>query len=372
LPKGTFDYVKKIVGDYYHLASGKRLHKDSLKVIEKGYMLPPSALPVGGKTESGNLVLRFGPDWKVPYNVNLIGQSYTSSGTYCIGGYSSGVSAYKATGLEIVFYHTAGQSGTIDIASFPLVASAAWSENAQTNTVTLKLMFKNPGKFYGFKASYENNQLVISLHSAPPAALGGAVIVLDAGHGGDDSGSLLMASHATLTQEKQVTLLLATKMKEKLEAAGATVIMTRTTDASVSRAARSNVARKKNPDLFFSVHTDSYSSATASGTSAFYYRAYGMPLAKAVHARIVRAYREQIYTASSGISNYQAMLEKVDRGTKFYPYEVTRIEECPAILVEFGFGSNLTECKILQNTTKQDILAQAAVDGIADYLKAAQ
>ena len=368
---GSFDYVtgqQTIDGaTYYLLGSGKRIKSTDLKVINSGYKLPLNKLRASSST-GGSLTMRFGVDWKIPFNVDLVGQSYTSSEGF--NGNVYGVSSYNATGLAITFYHTTSYSGSVSIGSFPLLASAEWSKDAAKNTVTLKLMFKNAGKFYGWQAYFDGGELVIRLRPKPPSSLSGAVIWLDAGHGGSDPGAPYVASHATLKHEKFVTILLANKIKAKLEAAGATVYMTRTGDSYVSPQERVRQTRQRNPDMFISIHTDSHETATPSGTSAFYYRAFGKPLAKAVHDRIVQAYRNSIYVSGNGIPNYVEMRDKVDRQARFYPFEVTRIEECPAILIEYGYGSNLTECRVLQNDTYQNVLAQATVDGIKDYLAA--
>ena len=368
---GSFDYVtgrQTIDGEtYYQLGSGKRIKSTDLKVIDKGYKLPSNKLRASSST-GGSLTMRFGLDWKIPFNVDLIGQKYTASEGF--NGYTHGVSSYNATGLEITFYHTSAYSGSVSVGSFPLVASAEWSKDTAKNTVTLKLMFKNAGKFYGWQAFYDGGELVIRLRPKPPSSLKGAVIWLDAGHGGSDPGAPYAASHATLKSEKFVTILVANKVKEKLEAAGATVYMTRTSDTYVSPQERVRRTRERNPDMFISIHTDSTETASPSGTSAFYYRAFGQPLAKAIHARLVSLYKSSIYIANNSIPNYIQMRDKVDRGTKFYPFEVTRVEECPAVLIEYGFGSNLTECRVLQSSTYQNLFAQATVDGIKDYLAA--
>ena len=368
---GSFDYVtgrQTIDGEtYYQLGSGKRIKSTDLKVIDKGYKLPSNQLRASSST-GGSLTMRFGLDWKIPFNVDLLGQKYTASEGF--NGYTYGVSSYNATGLEITFYHTSSYSGSVSVGSFPLVSSAEWSKDTAKNTVTLKLTFKNAGKFYGWQAFYDGGELVIRLRPKPPSSLKGAVIWIDAGHGGSDPGAPYAASHATLKSEKYVTILIANKVKEKLEAAGATVYMTRTGDTYVSPQERVRRTRERNPDMFISIHTDSTETASPSGTSAFYYRAFGQPLAKAIHTRIVSLYKSSIYIANNSIPNYIEMRDKVDRGTKFYPFEVTRIEECPAVLIEYGFGSNLTECRVLQNSTYQNLFAQATVDGIKDYLAA--
>ena len=98
------------------------------------------------------------------------------------------------------------------------------------------------------------------------------------------------------------------------------------------------------------------------GTSAYYYRAYSQPLAKAIHESLVDAYKTQIY------KDKPDLFGKVSRGANFYAFRVARVEECPAILIEYGFVSNIEECQTLQNAETREILAQATVDGIKDYL----
>ena len=67
------------------------------------------------------------------------------------------------------------------------------------------------------------------------------------------------------------------------------------------------------------------------------------------------------------------MLNKVvpnDGGVRFYPFKVTRIEECPAVLVECGYLSNATECGALALPQNQEKLAEAVSNGIIRYLQA--
>ncbi|MDR2525390.1 MAG: N-acetylmuramoyl-L-alanine amidase [Oscillospiraceae bacterium] len=370
LLKGTFDFV---VGEdtiegttHYHLKSGKRIEDAFVKVIKSGYNLPLNRIRATSSSKDGALELRFRVDWKIPFNVDLIGQGYESS-----NGYAYGVSSYTATGLELVFYHTGSYSDGLKLGSGTVVGGADWSASSSKNTVTLKLEFRKAARFYGYHAAYDGNELVITLRAKPPGKLDGAVIVLDPGHGGGEVGSDLSVSHATLKYEKQVNLVLAKKIKALLEEEGATVYLTRTGDSALSLQERAAYLRKKNPDMFISIHCDSYSKSSVMGTSAFYYRPYSYPLADAIHRRLVSTYKDKIYT-NSNYDNAADLREKVDRGTKFYPFAVTRVEECPAVLIEYGFGSNMTECRVLQRDSYQNRLAEATVAGIEDYLKAAQ
>ena len=49
---------------------------------------------------------------------------------------------------------------------------------------------------------------------------------------------------------------------------------------------------------------------------------------------------------------------------------MNRVQECPSVLIEYGFITNANDRKALQDGAKQDLLAQATVDGIKDFLKA--
>ena len=53
---------------------------------------------------------------------------------------------------------------------------------------------------------------------------------------------------------------------------------------------------------------------------------------------------------------------------KFKPFNVTRIEECPSVLIEFGFLTNASDCNVLINPQYQEVLAKAAAKGIENYV----
>ena len=100
------------------------------------------------------------------------------------------------------------------------------------------------------------------------------------------------------------------------------------------------------------------------GTTGYYYTPYSYGLASSIHDRLVSTWRDQIYKGTS------VTVSKIDRGTRFYPFRVTRVQECPAVLIEYGFITNANDRSALTNSTKQDLLAQATVNGIKDFLKA--
>lgn len=377
LLKGTADYVNgspvTLDGDtYYILASGlkvptlreERLASGSMgKVthisIKDGYVMPKNSIKLlscssgGGKT---TIVLEM--NRAVAFTAKLTGQSY---GSY--NGRLVSVSSLNCTGLDFVFSDTVTAEGNFAFMD-SVIKSASWSNDSASSTVTLSMKLAQAGKFYGFHYEFNNDgNLIITVKHKPSSTLSGYTIMLDPGHGGIDPGADCAVSSSSLGDEKHINLSIATKVKELLEAEGAKVLMTRTTDKWVCYTDRNNAVRENDPDMFIAIHCDSSSSASAMGTSAYYYRAYGQPLAKAIHNSIVDAYKNEIYKDKSA-----DFKNKVSRGAGFYAFRVARVEECPAILIEYGFVSNTAECQVLQTPSNRDILAQATVNGIKEYI----
>lgn len=372
--KGTTGYVtgemdctdtKGKKEHYYVLSSGIKVLDEEARLIPSGYVMPDNQISVKSSGESSDgLRIVLDMSWKVPVNAVLSGQSYKST---TINGTARpyAVSSLNGGSLDLTFSYTALVSGSVS-AGAGGVSSASWSANSSAKTVTLSLRLANPGKFYGYHMEYNSSgELVITVNGKPSSTLSGYTVMLDPGHGGVDSGAVCsVSSNAAMKYESYINLSLATKIKALLEAEGANVIMTRSSDTYVSPEARVALVRSRNPDLFISVHCDSSpSSSSAIGTSAFYYRAYSQPLASAVHSRLVAAYKDTVYASNSSINK-----NSISRGASFYPFQVTRVEECPAILIEYGFVSNITECEALQNSSNRDALARATVQGIKDYI----
>lgn len=378
LLKGTVDYVKTsstFDGEkYYILSSGikvaqqreERLASGSEGAIthvsiKSGYVMPKNSIKVvSSGTSNGKTVIKLDMNRPVAFNAKLLGQTYSNYNNRPVR-----VSSLTCTGIEFVFSDTVTAEGNINVSN-GVCSSGKWSSDASKSTVTLTLELVNKGKFYGFHYEYDKDgYLVISINHKPSSSLSGYTIMLDPGHGGLDSGAVCAVSSSSLGLEKHINLSIATKLKDLLEAEGAKVIMTRTTDKWVCYTDRNAAVRNAQPDMFIAVHCDSSSTASAMGTSAYYYRAYSQPLAKAVHESIVNAYKTKIYAGKS-----DSTLSKVSRGSDFYAFRVTRVEECPAILIEYGFVSNISECQVLQDAGSRDILAAATVEGIKKYISA--
>lgn len=364
LPAGTIDYVTGTLSysgiNYYVLASGRRVYKTDVEYLSSGYNMPANEIKtVGVKKTSSSTDITFTTRWKVPFNVREKPQSFYEQ----TAGRPYSVKSFTAEYVDIVFYHTTKTDAAPQFNS-NVIKKAEWINDGTTQT--LRLYLNKKGGFYGIKYYYNSNgTLTFSIKERASSAIAGKVIMLDAGHGGNDPGAIGAAIVGSKNvYEATINLALANKMKAKLEALGATVIMTRTSATqTISLESRAAACRSKNPDIFVAVHCDASESQSPSGTTAYYYKSYSYPLADSMSKGIVSAYKNTVY------ANNSAMASKVDRGSAFKGFKVTRVEECPAVLIEFGYVTNVVECKALTLDENQNALAQGAVNGIVNYFK---
>ncbi|MEG6585551.1 N-acetylmuramoyl-L-alanine amidase family protein [Dendrosporobacter sp. 1207_IL3150] len=187
--------------------------------------------------------------------------------------------------------------------------------------------------------------------------LQGKIICLDPGHGGSDPGAIGPSG----TMEKDNTLAVSLLLKEKLEANGATVIMTRETDQDVAYpnasssdelGARVNTANDANADIFLSIHNDSFTSITAAGTTTFH---YGDDESIQLAAQVQKCLVEELGTK--------------DRGSRFASFYAIRYTNMPAVLIETAFISNPEEELLLASTDGRSKAAESIFNGIVKYFK---
>ena len=190
--------------------------------------------------------------------------------------------------------------------------------------------------------------------------LKGKIIVIDPGHGGNDAGAI----GPTGVMEKTVTLNVALELEKLLKANGATVIMTRHTDKTVSHKgasasaieelqARCDVANSARAHIFISIHADSFNNSSARGTTGYYYSQTEGQNSIRLADCIRKALCEQIKTPS--------------RGTKPCNFYVVKNTDMPATLIELAFISNPDEENILSSVEGVLKCAQGILDGIEDY-----
>ena len=215
------------------------------------------------------------------------------------------------------------------------------------------------------------------------------VVVIDAGHGGKDPGSVSPHIH-----EKDVVLPVALKLKALLEAQGIEVIMTRHDDTFIPLPERSNNATPE-VNLFISIHANSEPRTSASGIETW---VFGEPLRDDLIALAI----EENGGGSTGAARTQEALEAArdvtgeiirqgqygysmqlaqmvqdklisatganDRGVRPNAFSVLREARSPSILVELGFVSHPEESRKLASESYQTSLAEGLASGITDFL----
>ncbi|MFD2926073.1 N-acetylmuramoyl-L-alanine amidase [Halobacillus naozhouensis] len=184
--------------------------------------------------------------------------------------------------------------------------------------------------------------------SAPSGSggLDSKTIVVDAGHGGFDPGSIGVSG----SYEKTLTLQTAQQLKQTLEQNGAQVIMTRSNDSYVSLSARTIISNASQADLFISVHYNSYpQAASATGINTYYYHSNAKSLASNIQSGMV------------GTTKLR------DRGIRHGDFHVLRNNNKPAVLLELGFLSNPNEEQTVSSTSYQKKVSQGIKNGLENY-----
>ena len=214
-------------------------------------------------------------------------------------------------------------------------------------------------------------------------------IVIDAGHGGHDSGTI----GAGGIEEKDVVLDVALRLGKLLhERLGAEIIYTRSDDTFIPLETRTAVANKAQADLFLSIHANSSADATARGVETYYLNFTSDPLALDVAARENAVSGQSIHQLSdlvkkitlkdkiaeshefaadvesslyAGLTKGNAGLK--DRGVKKAPFVVLIGANMPSILAEISFVTNSQDADQLRQPEYRERVAESLYNGVARY-----
>lgn len=172
-------------------------------------------------------------------------------------------------------------------------------------------------------------------------------VLLDAGHGGRDSGAI----SRTGVYEKDLNLNIVLKVSALfMDDEDIEILLVRDSDIYYSPEERCTIANRLKPDIFISVHHNSFKGvSTISGVETFYHHSNSRELARTLHRQIV---------ADTGFKN---------RGAEKGDYKVTKYVTMPAVLLELGYLSNPEEEKLLRQPVVQDQIAGAIAIGIRKH-----
>ena len=214
-------------------------------------------------------------------------------------------------------------------------------------------------------------------------------IVIDAGHGGHDSGTL----GADGIEEKDVVLDVALRLGKLLhDRLGAEIIYTRSDDTFIPLETRTAIANKAQADLFLSIHANSSQDETARGVEVYYLNFTSDPTALDVAARENAVGGQSIHqlsdlvkkiTLKDKIAESREFAEDVDgslfaglergnaglknRGVKKAPFVVLIGANMPSILAEISFVTNPKDAEQLREPDYRQRVAESLYKGVARY-----
>lgn len=358
--KGTYGYIQstKLYENtfMYCLTSGIKFKAENSVYIINGFVLPENTVSLTSASLDGNTTLiTFSQNYRTSVIVSLAPQTYKEG--YL--GRKYNVDSCEAEYVDIKFYDAPTCSGTFDFSSDPLFTSCEWLSDSN-GAVILRLHLRKKGGFYGYSMTADSDTGTKFVFKHNVKDISSLTVMIDPGHGGFGDTGTYAFNHSVY--EEQITYSIAEKVKNIFESNGIKTVLTRKSGSGFTLADRVNTARSVSPDVFVSIHCDGSSDASAYGTHTFYYRSYSKLLADSIHTQLVSMYRNNYYTDKTK-SEYNGL----DLGTRFFPYAVTRIEECPSVLVECGYLTNEGNMKILSDETGQTLYATAIAQGIINY-----
>jgi N-acetylmuramoyl-L-alanine amidase len=207
------------------------------------------------------------------------------------------------------------------------------------------------------------------LEPQPPPNAPFALVVIDPGHGGQDSGTTKNG-----LVEKELTLDVAHRLERYLQQRGFVVVLTRADDSYVSLQDRAALANNQPNCVFMSIHFDEAGRAAATGIET-YYAAHAISIPERVASWLPflqRTSNEPPNLESQSLASFVqdsivAQTQATNRGTRPEQFFVIANVRHPAVLVEGGFLTNKDEAVRLTNADYREQMAAGIAEGIVNY-----
>ena len=236
-------------------------------------------------------------------------------------------------------------------------------QNDSSNTVRMTMSVTSGGYF---RLNVDGSNLTITAvakHKNGVKGLAGKVIVVSAGHGVYSGGTIdrgASSPHNGL-DEVDFNTPVALKLRDKLEAAGATVIMIREDEGPINMSLyeRSVVANNNNADAFIELHGDSAPNQSAYGIGTWLYTG-NLRMTASAQEDMRNEFGSTINSALASATGQPAYI-------KYANFSVTRETQVPCALIECGFLSNAEDAARLATDSYQELLAQGIFNGLNNY-----
>jgi N-acetylmuramoyl-L-alanine amidase len=210
-------------------------------------------------------------------------------------------------------------------------------------------------------------------------------VVIDAGHGGHDTGTIGPAGYS----EKELVLDVAQRLKKLIESEmSAEVVMTRTDDSFVPLESRTAIANQQQADLFISIHANSSRIRSVRGVETYVLNFTSSREATEVASRENAASERSIHDLQDLVKKIM-MQDKVDesrelarhigralaarkgagtdRGVKQAPFVVLMGANMPSVLAEICFISNPQDEKLVKTPEQRQAIAESLFEGVRSY-----
>ncbi len=326
---GMVDTITSLTGNFARLSNGQYILKSSVKITSE---------------ISNKPVLEFaeyipGDRWDtLRLKTTALPAAYINSDS-------------KALKIHI---STSSKAGTPALPENTLFSSITASNSKLTTVYTLNL--KNSRLMEGFIIEKTEQGLDIHFKHRVYATVGdkpltGITIMVDPGHGGAETGAV--GPLGLKYSEKDMNLDNGFRLKAELEALGASVLMTRTTDVDLSLADRLIASKKARPDMFISVHANAMANNVDNskyfGFSTYYREAHSSTLAQTI--------LDQTLTT----------LGRKNNGIHQKNFYVVKGTWAPSMLIECGFVPNPVEFEWLTDEASQQKLMKTVAQAIVKY-----
>ncbi|MBO7238599.1 MAG: N-acetylmuramoyl-L-alanine amidase [Elusimicrobiaceae bacterium] len=263
--------------------------------------------------------------------------------------------------VEVAFYYTDTFEDNFDFdATSPILDRITW-QPVQDGMIKFTLFIKPDQTLWGHGYQYDETDFGIQLYHQPEInstakkPLAGARILLDAGHSPKRKPPYDGLVSPSGFLEYEANLALAEVLKSKLQAAGATVIMTRQGDNHISLPGRYKKALREKAHLFISLHHNALPDtanpiAQPLGYSVYYMYLHSFKLAESVH----KAFNKKIPLTDSGLINNTVLF-------------VPRISEMPSILIENAYMILPEQEAFVMSDEGRELFAQTIYEGILNF-----
>lgn len=354
LPEGTLDYYKSEWDDYYVTASGKRFLKEDADLVS-GVGMGENPLVVKAIGNSGgDSFIQMSLEDRSSFTVTPIGNEYY---TGVDGDFN--LDDFTAQYIYVTFDNVTSVTSLPDFDNCTVFSAGEWQQVEVDGVMKFRLVLKlrQPGVYAGNSATYDSDGNLMFKFEILTNDITNMTIVIDPGHGVseygyDDPGAI---GHI---EEAGANLAVAKLVEAKLKELGVNVVRLNTESEFYDTMRRPYYARDYGCDLYIAIHSNKAGSEDARGTECYYYTSYSQPLAESLTRHVSSYFSNSVYSDGADCN----------RGAQYSYMWTTKQQDFPSVLIEMGFVSNYEDAMALANSTDQDGIAQAIVDGIQEYV----